>query len=80
MNKMIYSAYRHPKKYDGIKFDTEFQQEIIKAFVEYNCLNCDKFNGREHDFYECNRPEDCPKPIYTVSLIDPKSMRKCESD
>lgn len=72
--------YIHPKRYFGLKFDTDNQQLIMKAYVEHNCLKCDKFCGRNHDFSECNRPADCPKPIRHVSLIDPKCDINLESD
>lgn len=45
--------YMHPKKYKGLKFDTERNQIRARARVEKYCLKCDKFMGREHDFSEC---------------------------
>ena len=73
-------AYTHPTKYKGVRFDTPLQQNIRKAYVEANCLKCDKFCGKEHDFAECSRPQDCPKPISQVSLIQPESQIKCKSE
>ena len=72
--------YTHPKEYKGLRFSTPNNQKIRKAYVEANCLKCDKFCGKEHDFVECNMPQDCPKPIREVSMIDPDCDIKCESE
>lgn len=75
--------YTHPKEYRGLEIDTPNNQAIMKEYVEANCLQCDLFNGREHDFSECNRHwQDphctCPKECRNaVSLIDPYSFIKC---
>lgn len=77
--------YVHPQKYKGLKLDTPTQQAITKEYVEANCLRCDLFMGREHDFSECNRKEydpncTCPKECRkAVSLVDPYSFIKCKS-
>lgn len=72
--------YIHPKDYTGLNFSTPLQQKIRKAYVEANCLKCDKFNGKEHDFSECKLHVDCPQPVKQVSLIDPDCCIKCESE
>ena len=78
--------YIHPQKYKGLKFDTPNNQAITKEYVEANCLKCDLFMGREHDFSECNNKWTdsyctCPKECRTaVSLVDPYSFIKCKSE
>lgn len=72
--------YIHPKEYAGLNFSTPLQQKIRKAYVEANCLKCDKFNGKEHDFSECKLHVDCPQPVKQVSLIDPDCCIQCESE
>ena len=74
------ATYTHPHKYKGLRFDIPNNQKIVKAYVEANCLKCDKFCGKEHDFTECSKPQDCPKPVIQVSLIDPDSNIRCESE
>lgn len=80
--------YIHPTKYKGLRLDTPNNQLIMKAFVETNCLKCDLFCGKEHDFAECKvqfnpRSNDttCPPECRRgVSHIDPESEIKCESE
>lgn len=80
--------YIHPAKYKGLKFNDSHNQTVCKALVEKNCLKCDLFCGKEHDFSECKRnfysksneitcPLECRKG---VSLINPESEIKCESE
>lgn len=73
-------TYVHPKEYTGLTFNTPMQQKIRKAYVEANCLKCNKFNGKEHDFSECRLRIDCPQPVKQVSLIDPDCCIKCKSE
>jgi len=81
--------YVHPAKYKGLKVDTPNNQLITKALVETNCLKCDLFCGKEHDFSECNRhivgsrAKDCtcpPECRRGVSLIQPGMEIRCESE
>lgn len=78
--------YTHPHKYKGLKFDTPNNQGIMKEYVEANCLRCDLFMGKEHDFSECNMRESdtyctCPKECRkAVPLINPYSFIKCKSE
>ena len=81
--------YVHPAKYKGLKVDTPNNQLIAKAFVETNCLKCDLFCGKDHDFSECNRhivgsrAKDCtcpPECRRGVSLIQPGMEIRCESE
>lgn len=80
--------YIHPVKYKGLKFDTPNNQLIRKAFVEANCLKCDLFCGKEHDFSECeirfnpkSKDSTCPVECRKgVSLVDPGSEIKYESE
>lgn len=78
--------YVHPQKYKGIKIDTPNNQAITKAYVEANCLKCDLFMGKEHDFSECNKtwfdpnmtcPQECRR---AVPLIYPHQFIKCKSE
>lgn len=78
--------YIHPQKYKGVRPDTPDNQAITKEYVEANCLRCDLFMGREHDFSECNRvwsspnttcPDECRRG---VSLINPYGFIKCKSE
>ena len=79
--------YIHPKRYDGLKFDTPNNQNIVRARVEKYCLKCDKFMGKEHDFSECRifekwengkvvDKQTCPFDNVAVSLIYPEV--RCE--
>lgn len=45
--------YIHPKQYEGVKPNTPNNQKIVMNRVERYCLKCDKFMGKEHDFFEC---------------------------
>lgn len=81
--------YVHPAKYKGLKVDTPNNQLITKALVETNCLKCDLFCGKDHDFSECNRhivgsrAKDCtcpPECQRGVSLIQPGMEIQCESE
>lgn len=81
--------YVHPAKYKGLKVDTPNNQLITKALVETNCLKCDLFCGKDHDFSECNRhivgsrAKDCtcpPECRRGVSLIQPGMEIQCESE
>ena len=76
--------YIHPAKYKGVKFDTPHNQLVRKALVEANCLKCDLFCGKEHDFSECKifgKDTTCPPECRRgVSLIDTESEIKCESE
>lgn len=78
--------YVHPKKYKGLQIDTPNNQAIIKVYVEENCLRCDLFNGRDHNFSECNRqwanpectcPKECRRP---TPLADAHLFIKCRSE
>ena len=78
--------YVHPQKYKGIKFDTPNAQARMKLYVEENCLKCDLFMGKEHDFAECNHtlfsldctcPQECRRP---PAWGDPYSFIKCKSE
>ena len=80
--------YIHPAKYKGLKVDTPNNQLITKAFVETNCLKCDLFCGKDHDFSECDRhifgskaygctcPPECRRG---VSLVQTGMEIQCES-
>ena len=73
--------YIHPEHYEGLKFDSEFRQAIARRYVERNCLKCDLFAGKDHDFSECNVcmhmpiltkgkitcPDECQKSVGVVS-------------
>ena len=82
----ITTAYKHPKEYAGLTFNSDRAQLYAKARVEVNCLRCELFGGRDHDFSECNIrhkdkdctcPPECRKPF---SLIQPEIHIKCPSD
>ena len=81
--------YIHPENYQGVKFDTPNNQNIVKARVEKYCLKCDLFMGKEHDFSECQtydkwkgdkvvKKKTCPFDNVAVSLIAPEI--KCKID
>lgn len=72
-------TYVHPIQYAGLKFNSPNNQKVMKAWVEANCLKCTKFCGREHSFDECTRPQDCPKPVTYVSLVEPDCCIKLPS-
>lgn len=63
--------YIHPLKYEGLRFDTPNNQLTMKEQVEVNCLKCDLFMGKEHDFSQCDMKVNCPKECRkAVSLIE----------
>ncbi|NRT77664.1 hypothetical protein [Clostridium beijerinckii] len=83
--------YVHPKHYNGLKFDTPHNQDIVKARVEKYCLKCDLFMGKEHDFSECQtfdkrkngeivEKKNCPFDNMAVSLIQPEIRCKTEEE
>lgn len=45
--------YLHAKQYEGADKNPHIQFRV-KQHVENNCLKCEKFCGKEHDFKECN--------------------------
>lgn len=45
--------YIHPKKYKGVRYNTQRKQLRMRAIVEEYCLKCDLFMGKEYDFSEC---------------------------
>lgn len=81
--------YVHPKKYKGLKRDTERKQITTRLMVEKYCLKCDKFMGKEHDFSECRvsdlwsngkiiKHKTCPFEYISVPLFDSEDYVKCE--
>ena len=83
--------YTHPKHYEGLKFDSPLNQEILKRRVEKYCLKCDKFMGKEHDFSECRtsdkwkngkiiQKKTCPFSSVAVSIIQPQASYKIDDD
>lgn len=43
--------YKHPDKYAG----EWLSHESVCRYVEDRCVKCDKFMGKDHDFYECRK-------------------------
>lgn len=75
--------YVHPKTYAGI-INTPNNQAIQRAFVEVNCLWCEEFCGREHDFSNCitrnkdgQRVRMCRSWAKEVSLVSPGMEVRC---
>lgn len=70
--------YKHPKEYKGIR-KTGSMQDIMRVYVEENCLKCSEFCGQEHDFDNC-RPlsNHCPQPIHYPPMVGAKDFVKME--
>lgn len=76
-------SYVHPKAYAGI-LNTPTSQAIQRAFVETNCLRCEEFCGRAHDFTNClttdgngQRVWICRGWVKGVSLAYPGMEVRC---
>jgi len=62
-------GYVHPAKYNGLKYGSPLKQIQTRCKVEYYCLACDKFMGKEHDFSECENCKNTPFPIECKDFI-----------
>ena len=65
-------TYEHPKAYKGAN-----NQDVIRVFVEDNCLKCSEFMGQEHDFNDY-KPlySKCPKPVKYPPLVTARQFAK----
>lgn len=64
-------TYKHPNRYAGSSENNHVQFRT-KQFVESNCLKCENFMGKEHNFEDCSfnihkRPM-CNKSFKTVDF------------